>query len=66
MRKIAEYEEHAQICRNMAARASRPEHKQQLVEIARGLGNARARETKKLVRRLEKHRADVQHEPTGL
>jgi hypothetical protein len=54
MRKIAEYEKHAQICRNMAAHASRPEHKQQLVEIAQAwemLARERLKQLEKTLRR---------------
>jgi hypothetical protein len=55
MRKITEYEEHAQICRKMAARANKPEHKQQLIDMAQAwemLGRERLRQLERSLRRV--------------
>jgi hypothetical protein len=57
MRKIAEYEEHAQLCRKMAARMNKPEYKQQLIEMADVLEMLARERLKRLERRLERHPA---------
>jgi hypothetical protein len=57
MRKITEYDEHAQLCRNMAAGMSKPEQKQQLIEIAEAWEMLARERLRRLARKLEKHRA---------
>jgi hypothetical protein len=54
MRKITEYEDHAQVCRKMAASVSKPEHKQQLIEIAEAwemLARERLKQLERTLRR---------------
>ena len=59
MRKVSEYEDHADECRRMAVRASDPVHKQQLTAMAAAWAMLAEERRKQLAKRqnslLEEH-----------
>lgn len=59
MRKVSEYEDHADECRRMAVRASDPVHKQQLTAMADAWAMLAEERRKQLAKRhnslLEEH-----------